>query len=113
MNLGFGEILVLLVLALLVFGPQRLPEIARSVGKAVRAFQTETQKAMGELRSSTETAGVFDRPDAPSPPARRDPPAAAPSPAPPRPGAPADAAGEGTAAPGAERSTDAGALEDT
>lgn len=39
MNLGMGEILVLLVLALLLFGAKRLPEIGRSAGSAFREFK--------------------------------------------------------------------------
>ncbi len=38
-NLGLGELLVIAVIALLVIGPKRLPEVARGLGEAVRAFQ--------------------------------------------------------------------------
>lgn len=38
-NLGVSELLVIGVLALLILGPQRLPEVARGIGQAVRAFQ--------------------------------------------------------------------------
>lgn len=38
-NIGLGEMLVILVLALLVFGPERLPEIARQIGKTIRTLQ--------------------------------------------------------------------------
>ncbi len=38
-NLGFSELLVILVIALLVIGPRRLPEVARALGEAVRSFQ--------------------------------------------------------------------------
>jgi sec-independent protein translocase protein TatB len=39
MNISAQEILVVLVLALIVVGPQRLPEIARSIGKGMREFR--------------------------------------------------------------------------
>ncbi len=39
MNLGFGEILLLLALALVLFGARRLPEVGRAVGSAVREFR--------------------------------------------------------------------------
>jgi sec-independent protein translocase protein TatB len=52
-NLGSGEILVILLLALIVLGPERLPEAARKVGGFVRqirqmshGFQQEVRKAM-------------------------------------------------------------------
>ena len=38
-NLGFPELVVILLVALLVLGPKRLPEVARALGQAVRAFQ--------------------------------------------------------------------------
>lgn len=54
-SLGFGEILALAVLALLIFGPDRLPTIARQLGSTVARFRQEANKTMGELR---EAAGV-------------------------------------------------------
>lgn len=41
-NMGMGELLVILVIVLLVFGAKRLPEIARSLGKAAKEFKKET-----------------------------------------------------------------------
>ena len=38
-NLGLSEIVVIGIIALLVIGPKRLPEVARGLGEAVRAFQ--------------------------------------------------------------------------
>ncbi len=38
-EVGFPELLVILVIALLVFGGKRLPEIAGSMGKAIREFK--------------------------------------------------------------------------
>ncbi|MEP6590093.1 MAG: twin-arginine translocase TatA/TatE family subunit [Gemmatimonadota bacterium] len=48
-NLGFSEIMILLVVALLVFGAKRLPEIGSSMGKGIREFKksiTDTQDAV-------------------------------------------------------------------
>jgi sec-independent protein translocase protein TatB len=41
-GLGFGEILIILVLALVLLGPQRLPDAAKQLGKAMRDFQRAT-----------------------------------------------------------------------
>src|SRR5262245_19204002 len=49
MNLGPAEILVILVVALIVFGPKRLPEVGRQVGKAVRELRKMQDTVKGEL----------------------------------------------------------------
>ena len=38
-NIGMGELIVILLIALLLFGANRLPDIARSLGKAVQEFK--------------------------------------------------------------------------
>jgi sec-independent protein translocase protein TatA len=38
-HLGLGELVVLLVIVLLLFGPQRLPQVAASFGKAIKSFK--------------------------------------------------------------------------
>lgn len=38
-NLGWGEILIILLLVLLVFGAKRIPELARSLGRGVNEFK--------------------------------------------------------------------------
>jgi TatA/E family protein of Tat protein translocase len=49
-QLGFSEILMIFVVALLVFGPKKLPELGKSLGKGIREFK----KATDELKSSWE-----------------------------------------------------------
>ena len=39
MNLGWGELIVIFAIVLLIVGAKRLPELGRSLGKAVREFQ--------------------------------------------------------------------------
>ena len=39
MRLGFGEILVILALALLFFGPSKLPQLGNSLGQAIKGFK--------------------------------------------------------------------------
>ncbi len=38
-HIGLPELLVLLVIVLLLFGPQRLPQVAASFGKAIKSFK--------------------------------------------------------------------------
>ena len=51
MQVGPAEILVILFIALLVFGPQRLPEVGRQVGAAVRELRRMQDTVRGELDS--------------------------------------------------------------
>lgn len=54
-SLGIWEMVALAVLALFIFGPDRLPGIARQVGKTVNTVRREATKTLDELR---EAAGV-------------------------------------------------------
>ncbi len=53
-NVGPAEILVILVVALLVFGPHKLPEIAKQVGKAVRELRRMQSSLQDEVRDVLE-----------------------------------------------------------
>ena len=46
-GIGFQELLVILVVALIVLGPQRLPEVAKSLGK----FYRELKSAVDDVKS--------------------------------------------------------------
>lgn len=39
-NIGYGELVVILIVALLLFGAKQIPEIARSCGRAINAFKS-------------------------------------------------------------------------
>jgi len=49
-GLGAGEILIILVIAFLLFGPKQLPEVGRQVGKAYKSFRDTAD----DLRKSVE-----------------------------------------------------------
>ena len=53
-NLGFTEILVLLMVFLLVFGARRLPEIGQSLGKGIREFKRSLSDASDAVMSPPE-----------------------------------------------------------
>ncbi|MBL8913903.1 MAG: twin-arginine translocase TatA/TatE family subunit [Archangium sp.] len=46
-NIGSGEIALIAVVALLILGPKRLPELARGIGKFVREFRRQTDEVRG------------------------------------------------------------------
>lgn len=50
-GIGPGEVLVILLVALLVFGGKQLPQVARKLGKAWNEFQNATQKARDEIQN--------------------------------------------------------------
>jgi sec-independent protein translocase protein TatB len=51
MGIGFTELLVILVVALVAFGPDRLPDFARQAGRFVRQVSKMTHQARDDLRS--------------------------------------------------------------
>jgi sec-independent protein translocase protein TatB len=55
---GFWEIVFLAMLALLIFGPKRLPEVARGVGKAISSFRREASSTLDELKRSADFAEI-------------------------------------------------------
>jgi sec-independent protein translocase protein TatA len=48
-GIGLPEMALILVIALLVFGPKKLPEIGRSLGKAIRGFQDASKEFEAEF----------------------------------------------------------------
>ena len=54
MNLGTPEILVILLVALPIFGPRKLLEPRRSLGKSIREFKRGAQEIREELEKSIE-----------------------------------------------------------
>lgn len=52
LNVGPLELMVILIVALLVVGPSRLPEVGRSIGRGLREFR----KAQDEMRATLQTA---------------------------------------------------------
>ncbi|MGH9522645.1 MAG: TatA/E family twin arginine-targeting protein translocase, partial [Terriglobales bacterium] len=51
MNLGFPEMIFIFLLALLIFGPKKLPEVGRQLGK----FMAEFKRASNEFKAQLET----------------------------------------------------------
>lgn len=49
-NIGWGEVIIIMIVILLLFGARRIPEVMRSLGQGVREFK----KSMNEVTSEIE-----------------------------------------------------------
>ncbi|MCM8787314.1 MAG: twin-arginine translocase TatA/TatE family subunit [Candidatus Omnitrophica bacterium] len=47
-NIGFGELVLIFLIVLIVFGASKLPQIARSLGKAIKEFKKEIKETTKE-----------------------------------------------------------------
>jgi len=78
-NIGFTEIMVIMLVVLLVFGARRLPEIGSSIGKGIREFKrsiSDTQDAItGDMRDErlTPPSRSFDAAETTTPPSGGEP----------------------------------------
>ena len=53
-GIGLPEMALIMVVALLIFGPKKLPEIGRSMGKAIRSFQDASKEFEDEFKREAE-----------------------------------------------------------
>ena len=60
-NLGFGELMVILVIVLVLFGARRVPEIGASIGKGIREFKKNISDTDREIRAPITEARSADR----------------------------------------------------
>jgi sec-independent protein translocase protein TatA len=72
-NLGFTEIMVILLVVLLLFGAKRLPEVGSSIGKGIREFKRSISDTQDAIMSNDERANLpprqADPVQTPAPPA--------------------------------------------
>lgn len=77
-SIGAPELIIILVIALIIFGPRKLPELGRSLGKSIGEFK----KASNELRSTLEEEiRVEEQRERTPQPAAATPPSPTPAPA--------------------------------
>lgn len=67
-QIGPLEILMVSVIALIVFGPQRLPEIARQIGRALNEFRQQAHEIRAEFESGIDLEDEPEEPVEPNEP---------------------------------------------
>lgn len=61
-NFGIMEIAIILVIALIVFGPKRLPELGRSLGKGINEFREGVSNIGNSLDEDEDDEDIDDQP---------------------------------------------------
>ena len=81
-GIGMTELIVIFAIALIVLGPKRLPELARSLGRGIAEFRRASNDLRREFMDASDEARIappqLADAAAPPPPAAPEPPAAAP-----------------------------------
>ena len=57
-GIGMPEMIVIFVVALIVFGPRRLPDLAKSLGKAVREFRNATSELKSAVNLDSDVKDI-------------------------------------------------------
>jgi sec-independent protein translocase protein TatA len=60
-GLGMGEIILIFLVVLLLFGAKRLPEIGSSLGKGIREFKSSVKEIEGELKAPLEDVNKISK----------------------------------------------------
>ena len=53
-GIGLPEIIVILILGLLIFGPKRLPQLGKTIGKTLRGIQTASKEFENEINKNLQ-----------------------------------------------------------
>ena len=64
LNMGGGEIMLILAVVLLLFGGKKLPELARGLGKGIRDFKDASEGVKREIHRNINSVGIADDIDA-------------------------------------------------
>lgn len=60
-NLGTGEIIVILIVVLLLFGAKRIPELARGIGRGVNSFRQGLNEVSDEIKNTDKDTEKSDK----------------------------------------------------
>jgi TatA/E family protein of Tat protein translocase len=59
-NIGLPELLIILVIALLIFGPKKLPEVGKSLGRAIREFRRTSDEIKEKIEQEIQADELKD-----------------------------------------------------
>jgi len=59
-SIGPAELILIFIVALLVFAPKKLPEIGKSVGKAIREFKRTSEEIKGRIEDEIQASEIKD-----------------------------------------------------
>ena len=62
-NLGIPEVVVILGIALIIFGPKKLPELGKNLGKGLRNFKDSLTQAADEMKAGFTTNETKEKED--------------------------------------------------
>jgi sec-independent protein translocase protein TatA len=65
-GLGMPELILILIIALVIFGPSKLPEMGASIGKAIREFRNATKEPDTETERKVVVAEYHETPKQPA-----------------------------------------------
>lgn len=57
-SIGIPELLIIMAIALLVFGPKKLPEVGKSLGKAMREFKRTSDEIRGRIEDEIQASEI-------------------------------------------------------
>lgn len=60
MSLGLPEMIFIFVLALIIFGPKKLPEVGRQIGKAMSEFKRASNEFKSQLENEMQTLEIHE-----------------------------------------------------
>lgn len=61
-NLGMGELLIICLIVLLLFGGKKIPELMKGLGKGVRSFKEGLNDASREIKDAADSAKETEEP---------------------------------------------------
>lgn len=72
-SIGWTELIVILVIILVIFGPKRLPEIGRSLGKGIKEFKKSSSELQEQLTAEEPKAPTVEQTEKTEEPAETTP----------------------------------------